>query len=210
MLLYYWNKHTQSEFLCFPLTSSLLLWASAPGFGHRRWDCCCRLPPHHHCVMQAMQEEETETPGREWGSSPQRKKRPHCVVRPREKRQGSGRWGIKRGTEVSHTLSLALCLNSGDGMWCSFMEPGAFFPYWMLHFNISLQVQSLDPKPGQLDVQLNTKKLRMHLCVERYRYRTLVKLLCIYNTMCLSFFGEKQLLSPHLFQLNGQSQTFPV
>lgn len=126
MLLYSRNKRVQSEFSHFPLTSSLLLWASAPGIGHRRWDRCCRLPPHHHCVMQAVQEEETETRGREWGSSPQRKKRPHCVVRARETRQGSGRWGIKRKRRITHFL--ALCLNSGDGMWCSFMETGAFFP----------------------------------------------------------------------------------
>lgn len=30
----------------------------------------------------------------------------------------------ERNRRITH-LSLALCLNSGDGMWCSFVEPGA-------------------------------------------------------------------------------------
>lgn len=104
------NKHAQASFL---FISSLFLWASAPGIGHRGWYHHCGFPPRHHCVLQAVQEEETEKGGQEWGGTPQRKKRPHCVVRIGEKRPGRRRGGQREEKNTRSLLLSVLTLGIG-------------------------------------------------------------------------------------------------
>lgn len=168
------TKHTHAALLsCVLLARSLFLRASPSGAGHRGRHHRCGLPPHHHCVLQAVQDKETEAAGGERGGSPQREKRPHCVVRPRE-RQRERRRGIEGGAEESHASSLARRLTLGTRACGAPSWVLGLFSCWTLHFRLPLQPQSLDPKSGAVDGQLSLTrdKLRMYLCVESCRYRT--------------------------------------
>lgn len=203
--------YTQSVSLCYPLTHSLFLRTSPPGIGNRGRHRRCGHPPHRHCVLQAVQEEESEAAGRKRGGSPQREKRPHCVVRPRE-RQRERKRGIERGTEEPHTSSLTLRLTLGIGA-CAAPSWGlGLFSFWTFNFLLPLGSQTWTIVDGQLS--LTRDKSRMCLCVGSCRFRALANFLgSFYDiTMCLSFLERNNIFITSSFpvQLNGLPNTFPV
>ena len=121
---------SQSGFLSFLLADSLVLPTSPSGFGHRGRDHCSGPPHRPHPVLQEVQETESEAAGGERGSSPQREKRSHCVVRPRERQRERNRGS----NTLSLSFSLAVWLGAFRGMWCSFLGHGALFLNWTPHF----------------------------------------------------------------------------
>lgn len=106
---------------------SLFLRAPPSGVGHWWRYCCCGHPPHYHRVMQEVQAEETEA-RRKRGGSQQREKRPHCVVRPREREtQGEEEGDRERKRRIAHFLSRSPSDSGDRGMWCSLLGPGSLF-----------------------------------------------------------------------------------
>lgn len=104
----YQTRMTPFLLLLFLLTPSFFFRASPSGVSHRGRYRGCGHPPHHLCVLQAVQDENTETAGRERGGSSQREKRPHCVVRPWERQRERMRG--KREEQKNHPLPLSLSI----------------------------------------------------------------------------------------------------
>ena len=130
-----------------------------------------------------------------------REKTPLCGKTERE-RQRERKRGIERGTEESHTSSLALRLTLGIGACGASSRVLGLFSYWTLTSAFLFEPHFLDPKSGPLDGQLSlsSDKLRMYLCVESCRYGTIAGLLCIFHiTTCLNISGEKQLFYQSIF-----------
>lgn len=141
-------------------------------------------------------------------------RREKTPLRGKTKRKTVGEGDRERNRRITHFLSRSL---SKSGDWaCGAPSWGlGLFSYWTLHFLLPLQPQSLDSIPGPVDGQLSltSDQLRMCLCVESCRYRTLARLLCIfYITMCLSFLERNNCFICSSFpgQPNGLPNTFPV
>lgn len=125
------NKHSQSPVsLC--ITFSLLLRTSLAGIGHRR--CHHRYSHYspHHCILQEVEEEETKGAGREWGGATQREKRPHCVVRKRQRERQRG---------IAHSFSRPPS-NSGGIRPCGLFLLDASLSSFL--FSCSLWIPDLD------------------------------------------------------------------